>query len=514
MSQEIINMLESIESMANQRGINSKIVLGAVEEALAYVIERDEKINLPNPFYKYTVKIDPKTGVYTTERQFKVMTDSDYARLVRKAEMDAEAVSTLGYLPLSQAVKVQHDLAVGDIYAEEIPSEPLGRIAAQQAKQFILQKMRDAERAMVADQYAKKINTMLTGQVKRVTRDHLILDVGDNAEAVLMRNQMIARENFRVGDRVRVVLYAVETERRGPQLIVSRTQPGLLVELFKIEVPEIGEDVIEIVAAVRDAGSRAKIAVKTNDGRIDPVGACVGMRGARVQAVSNELSGERIDIVEWQADPAKMALKALAPAEVVSIVVDDETHSMDVIVAEGQQALAIGRSGQNVRLASELVGWKLNVMTEAEYEAKQVAEQNAVIELFIAKLGIDEEAAVALVAEDFNSLEEIAEVDVDELVSIEGFDQATAEKVSQLANDYVLQIQLAESIAADNEPDLELSTMEGMTEEYVAELLAAGVKDRDDLGELAVDELQDIIEIDADAASALIMAARKHWFID
>ena len=513
MSQEIINMLESIESMANQRGIDSTIVLGAVAEALAYVLERDDKLNLDTPIYKYRVTIDPKTGVYTTERHFDVIDNADYARLVRRAEMDTD-VSTAGSLSLDKAKEIQDDLEIGDTFVEEIPSEPLGRIAAQQAKQFILQKMREAEREMIAAQYAKRLNTMLNGQVKRVTREHLILDIGDNAEAVLMRTQMIARENFRIGDRVRVVLYAVDTERRGPQLLVSRTHPSLLVELFKIEVPEIGEDVIEIVAAVRDAGSRAKIAVKTNDGRIDPVGACVGMRGARVQAVSNELSGERIDIVEWQDDPAQMALKGLAPAEVVSIVVDEDSHSMDVIVDEGQQALAIGRSGQNVRLASELVGWKLNVMTEAEYEEKQIAEQTKIVELFMRELNVDEEAAVALVAEDFNNIEEVAEVEVDELVEIEGFDQAKAEAVSKIANDFVLQAQLAESIAADNEPELELSTMEGMNEEYIAALKAAGVNDRDDLGELSVDELRDIIEMDAEEAAALIMRAREHWFFD
>ena len=522
MSQEIITMLESIKSMANQRGMNPDIVLGAVEEALAYVLERDDKHTLDNPFYKYKVKLDPKAGTYITTRYFEVMADKDYAILAKRVALDEDGVSTVGYLPEAKAKEFDAELTVGDTYDEEIPSEPLGRIAAQQAKQFILQKMREAERAMVAADFASRLNTMLTAQVKRVTRDHLILDIvgessgsgNNNAEAILQRSHMIARENFRVGDRIRVVLYAIDTEKKGPQLLVSRTHPNLLIELFKIEVPEIGEEVIEIMAAVRDAGSRAKIAVKTNDGRIDPIGACVGMRGSRVQAVSNELAGERIDIIEWQDDPAQLALKALAPAEVVSMVVDEDSHAMDVIVDEGQQALAIGRSGQNVRLASELCGWTLNVLTEAEFEAKQLAEQENLKQSFMQALSIEAEVADTLVAEDFNTIEEIAEVEADELVEVTGLDTEKVATIQQAADDYVLQQQLAETIAADNEPDLNLETLPGITVEQVALLKAAEIEDRDDLAELAVDELQEIIEIDAEQAAALIMKSREHWFID
>src|SRR3990167_3176707 len=352
------DILLIVDSMSNERGVSKEVIFGAIEAALAAVTAK----RYPGEV-AIRVAIDRNTGDYESFRTWTVVSE------------DIEEREEAGYLPdqhikMSKAKEVDKELEVGDVIEEPVESVQFGRIAAQQAKQVILQKVREAERAKVATQYDKRVGDLVMGVVKRVTRDYLILDMGDNAEALLMREELIPRESFRMNDRVRVYLHEVRHDRRGPQLMVSRTRPEFLTELFKIEVPEIGEEVIEVKAAARDPGLRAKIAVKTNDGRIDPIGACVGMRGSRVQAVSNELNGERIDIVLWDDNPVQLVINAMAPAEVASIVVDEESHTMDVAVREDQLSLAIGRNGQNVRLASELTGWTLNVMTEADVTAK------------------------------------------------------------------------------------------------------------------------------------------------
>ncbi|MFN3882894.1 MAG: transcription termination factor NusA [Nitrincola lacisaponensis] len=494
MNKEILLVAEAV---SNEKDVPKAVIFEAIEVALATATKKryDEEADI-------RVQIDRATGDYETFRRWLVM--------------DNDAVPALGTeLTLEEALEIDPALKPGDVYEEQVESVAFGRIAAQTAKQVIVQKVREAERAKVVDQYRDRQGELIAGTVKKVTRDNVIIDLGNNAEALLPREHLLPRESFRMGDRVRAVLDEVRAEGRGPQLILSRTSPAMLVELFSLEVPEIAEEVIEIRAAARDPGSRAKIAVKTNDGRIDPVGACVGMRGSRVQAVTNELGGERVDIVLWDDNPAQLVINAMAPAEVASIVIDEDSHSMDVAVAEEALAMAIGRNGQNVRLASEMTGWKLNVMSEAEAQEKHQSEVGRVLALFMDHLDADEELAQVLVEEGFTSLEEVAYVPVDEMLEIDGFDEEIVEALRARAKDALLNLAIAsEEQLEASEPAEDLLNMDGMDRALAFQLAAKGVITMEDLAEQSVDELTEIEGLDEERAAALIMTARAPWFSD
>ncbi len=484
------------KSLSNEKGVAEEVIFQAIESALAAVTAKryPEEVSI-------RVAIDRKTGDYDSFRYWTVVSDDE------EIEFPGQQLS------LAQAHAMDADLVAGDVIEEQVESIEFGRIAAQQAKQVILQKVREAEREKISKQYHSRVGEILTGVVKRVTRDYLVLDMGENAEAIMLREEMIPREAFRMNDRLRAYLYEVTNDRRGAQLHISRTRPEFLRELFKIEVPEIGEDVIEVKAAARDAGSRAKIAVKTNDGRIDPIGACVGMRGSRVQAVSNELGGERIDIILWDDAPAQLVINAMAPAEVASIMMDEDAHSMDIIVREDQLSQAIGKGGQNVRLASQLTGWTLNVMTSDVATAKHEHETSATKILFMDKLDVDEDIADVLVAEGFTSIEEVAYVPLDEMSDIDGFDEDLAEELQRRASDVLLTQEIAsEEEMSHKEPAEDLITLEGMSSQLAHQLASHGIVTREDLAEQAVDDIVELIEIDPDVIASLIMKARAHWF--
>ena len=369
-----------------------------------------------------------------------------------------------------------------------------------------MQKVREAEREQISDQYESKLLQVISGSVKRVTRDNIILDLGGNAEAVILREEMLPRETVRMNDRVRALLKEIVRDRKGPQLMASRSCPEMLVELFRIEVPEIGEETIQIKAVARDPGSRSKLAVKTNDGRIDPIGACIGMRGSRVQAVSNELGGERVDIVLWEDNPAQFVINAMAPAEVASIVVDEENHAMDIAVTEDQLSQAIGRNGQNVKLASSLTGWTLNVMTESEAESKSQKEAESALSLFVEHLDVDDDMAAALIEEGFGTLEEIAYVSKAELLAIEGFDEELVDELRNRAEKAI------EGGAGRAKPAADLLALEGMDDALAAALAAKGIVTQEDLAEQATDDVIDIPGLDEKRAADLIMLAREPWF--
>ena len=489
-----------VRALANEKGVDESLIFEAVEAALASVTAR-----------RYTeealirVAIDRDTGDYEAFRCWEV------AELAEDGELELPDEQ----LTLEQASEFGEGLEIGSIVEEAVEPAEFGRIAAQQAKQIITQKVREAERDKIADQYRERIGELLIGTVKRVTRDFIVLDMGNNAEALMSRDEMMPRDIFRLNDRARVYLYAISEDRRGPQLMVSRIHPQLLVELFKVEVPEIADEMIEIVAASRDPGARAKIAVKTNDGRIDPIGACVGMRGARVQAVSNELGGERVDIILWDGNPAQFVINAMAPAEVASIMVDEETHSIDVMVAEDQLSQAIGRGGQNVRLASDLTGWTLNVMTPDQATEKQAEQSSGLKQVFIDNLGVDDDFAEVLVQEGFTNLEEVAYVPQEELLEIDGFDEALVQELQNRASDVLLTQEIATQTAlSEAAPAEDLLALEGMTTDMAIKLAQAEVVTLDDLAELSIDELQEIVELDEVKAGELIMSARQHWFAD
>ncbi|SFG93274.1 transcription termination factor NusA [Neptunomonas qingdaonensis] len=494
MNKEILLVAEAV---SNEKDVPKDVIFEAIELALATATKKrfDEEADV-------NVIIDRVTGGYETFRSWKVVSNDDVPLLGTE-------------LTMQEAEEIDPKLQPGDIYKEQIESVAFGRIAAQTAKQVIVQKVREAERAKVVDLYRDRLGELISASVKKVTRDNIIVDLGNNAEALLPRENVLPREVFRMGDRVRAVLTEVRAEGRGPQLVLSRACPEMLIELFRIEVPEISEEVIEIRAAARDLGSRAKIAVKTNDGRIDPVGACVGMRGARVQAVSNELGGERVDIILWDDNPAQLVINAMSPAEVASIVVDEETHSMDVAVAQESLAMAIGRSGQNVRLASELTGWELNVMTVEAAAEKQQSEIGSVMEVLMKHLDIDEDVASVLVEEGFTTLEEVAYVPVDEMLEIDGFDEDLVNELRTRAKDALLNIALAsEEKLEKSEPAADLLEMEGM-DRHLAFLLAAnGVITMEDLAEQSVEELLDVEGMNEEKAAELIMTARAPWFAD
>ena len=494
MSKEILLVVDAV---ANEKGVSREVIFDAMELALAAAAKKrfDEEGEAD-----IKVVIDRESGEYETFRRWTV-TDDDVVPILG-SEWTVE-----------EAHEVDKTLQPGDTYEEKVENAGFGRISAQAAKQIIVQKVREAERAKIVEQYRERVGEMVLGTVKKVTRDNIIVDLGNNAEAVLPREEVIGRETFRIGDRVRAVLQGVRAEGRGPQLVLSRASNEMLIELFRIEVPEIQEEVIEIRGCARDPGSRAKIAVKTNDGRIDPVGACVGMRGSRVQAVSNELNNERVDIILWDDNPAQLVINAMAPAEVASIVMDEDTHTMDVAVAEDNLAIAIGRSGQNVRLASDLTGWTINVMTEAEAGEKQEAEAGQLVGYFEEKLDVDEDIALVLVEEGFTTLEEVAYVPQEEFLSIEGFDEDIVQELRQRAKDVLLTLELASEEQLDSAtPQEDLLNMEGMDESLARTLATKGICTMEDLAEQSIDDLMDIEEMNEERAGQLIMAARAPWF--
>ncbi|HSH83579.1 MAG TPA: transcription termination factor NusA, partial [Guyparkeria sp.] len=429
MSKEILAVVDAI---SNEKGVPRTVIFEAVEAALASASRK----RFEGEEASVRVHIDRSTGEYETFRRWEVVEDDDFDGPDHQ-------------IKLTFAERRDPPLGLGDVVEERIENAEFGRIAAQTAKQVIVQKVREAERAEVVRLYADREGELVSGIVKKTTRDGLIIDLGDNAEAFLPRSEMIPGERYRMNERVRALLVKVDPEARGAQLILSRTCPELIIELFSIEVPEIAEQLIEIKGAARDPGSRAKIAVKTNDRRIDPVGACVGMRGSRVQAVSTELQNERVDIVLWDDNPAQLVINAMAPADVASILVDEDAHAMDVAVAEDNLAQAIGRSGQNVRLASELTGWRINVMTEAEAEEKRDQEVDSLVEHFVQHLNIDDDVARLLVEEGFTTLEEIAYVPVEEMLEIEEFDEETIEELRARAKDELLNLAIASEEALD-----------------------------------------------------------------
>lgn len=493
MSKEILMVADAV---SNEKGVSREVIFEAIESALATATRK----LYDNEEMECRVTVDRKTGEYQTFRQWTVVENE-------------EPVDEACQISLDEAKKKDPELEVGSVLEEEIENVEFGRIAAQTAKQVIVQKVREAEREIVVDEYKDQVGELVSGTVKKVTRDNVLVDLGGNAEGLLPRDQMIPRETFRVGDRIRALLLDVRSEPRGPQLFMSRTSPQMLIELFKIEVPEIAEEVIEIKAAARDPGSRAKIVVSTNDGRIDPVGACVGMRGSRVQVVSNELANERIDIILWDDNPAQLVINSMAPAEVASIVVDEDSHTMDVAVEEDNLAQAIGRSGQNVRLSSELTGWTINVMSEEDAAAKQQQESTGYMQLFADKLDVDEDVAEVLVQEGFTSLEEIAYVPLDEISNIEGFDDEIASELRNRAKDALLTQAIAseEGLSGANVAE-DLLNMEGMDDELAIALSKKEIRSMEDLAEQSVDDLMDIDGMDEERAGKLIMAARAPWF--
>lgn len=489
-------ILAVVEAVSNEKAVPREKIFQALESALATATKKKYEQDID-----VRVSIDRKTGDFDTFRRWQVV---------------EEVTAPTREITLAAAQLDAPDVQVGDYVEDEIESVTFDRITTQTAKQVIVQKVREAERAMVVEQFREHEGEIVTGQVKKVNRDNITLDLGNNAEAVILREDMLPRENFRPGDRVRGVLYAVRPEARGAQLFVSRSRPEMLIELFRVEVPEIGEELIEIKGAARDPGSRAKIAVKTNDKRIDPVGACVGMRGARVQAVSSELGGERIDIVLWDDNPAQFVINAMAPADVASIVVDEDKHTMDIAVEEGNLAQAIGRNGQNVRLASQLCGWELNVMTVENLQAKHQAEMHAAIETFTRYLNIDDEFAAVLVEEGFSTLEELAYVPVKELLGIEGLDEEQVNELRERARNALTTLALAqEESLGGKKPSEELLALEGMNNALAVKLAMNGIFTLEDLAEQGIDDLADVEGLTEEKAGSLIMAARNIcWFGD
>lgn len=483
---------DGIEALSNLKGVDPDEIFHAIEHALAVATKKANNIN-----WAVRVALDEDTNDYKTFRQWLVV---------------EEVENPLSEITLAAAKECESDIELGG-YIEDPIESISGRIAAQTAKQVIMQKVREAERARVVEDYQPRVGELISGLVKDVSNRGIILDLGNNIEGFIPRSEMIPRESMRKSDRIRGYLFEVRSEPKGPQLFISRTRPDLLVELFKIEVPEIGEEIIEIKAAAREPGSRAKIAVKTNDGRIDPIGPCVGMRGARVQAVSNELAGERVDIVLWDDNPAQLVLNAMSPAEVLSILVDEDTNTMDVVVNEEQLAQAIGRLGQNIRLVSQLTGWTLNVLTEDAAQNKAQEEGVAAKKLFTDELGVDEEVAQVLVDEGFTNINEVAYVPEEELLSIDGFDEEVVAALRKRAQD-VLLAQAFASSANTVEINPDLYEVEGMTEELASTLAGKGIGNRENLAEQSVDEIVELIDIDEESAGKLIMAARAHWFAD
>ncbi|MGH8135630.1 MAG: transcription termination factor NusA [Steroidobacteraceae bacterium] len=490
-------ILEVVEAVSNEKGVARDIIFEALEAALASATRRKHGEDID-----VRVEIDRKTGEYKTFRRWKVFADDS-----------AELEFTERELRHDDAKDVDPAAVVEGFVEVPMESVAFGRIGAQTAKQVIVQKVREAERAQVVEEYKDRVGTLVSGIVKRVDRHGVYVDLGGNAEGFVPREHMIPREIVRPQDRLKALLREVRSEARGPQLFLSRTSPDFLIELFKLEVPEVGQGLIQILGAARDPGARAKIAVKSLDPRIDPVGACVGMRGSRVQAVSNEIAGERVDIIPWVENQAQFVINAMQPAEVTSIVMDEDTHSMDIAVTEDRLSQAIGRGGQNVRLASELSGWRLNVMSEQQATERSDEETGQLREMFKTLLDVDEDVANVLVQEGFSTIEEVAYVPAGELLGIEEFDEEMVEELRNRARDVLLTQAIASEEKVDESgPAEDLLAIEGMDKELAYELAARGIRTRDELADQSLDELEAVPGLDPERAGQLIMAARAHLF--
>lgn len=494
MSKELLNIVEAV---ANEKGVSREIIIEALEQALASAAKAkyiDEDVAV-------RVKIDPRDGSFETFRTMEVVAD-DY----RMESPDRQ-------IRLMDALDEVGEVEVGDLIEEKIDNPEFGRITAQRAKQVIISKVREAERQLVVDAWEHRVGELVMGTVKRLDRGNILVDLGNNAEGIIPKEKGIPRDNVRIGDRIRGYLTEVKSEARGPQIVISRAAPEFMIELFKLEVPEVSQGLVSIRAAARDPGDRAKIAVEAHDNRTDPIGACIGMRGARVQAVTNELNGERVDIVLWSDNPAQFVINAMAPAEVQSIVLDEEKHSMDLAVSEDLLAKAIGKGGQNVRLASKLTGWQLNVMTAEQVAAKSEAEAKVASQLFQDKLEVDEEIADILVAAGFTSIEEIAFVPEAELLAIDEFDEDVVEELRNRAQDALLTAELVAEEQIEGQSAAEdLLALQGMDDTLAIALGERGIYTAEDLAEMSADELEGIEGLDEERAKALIMEARKPWF--
>lgn len=492
MSKELLLVVDSV---SNEKGVPSSTIFEALELALATATKKrfEESVEL-------SVHIDRKAGSYETFRQWKVVDDTSIANILTE-------------IPLSLAREKNLDSTVGSIIKEKIDSIEFGRIAAQTAKQVIVQKLREAERNQIIESYRKRVGEIISGTVKKVTRDVIIVDLEDNAEGLLSGEDIIPRELFRIGSRIRAVLKEIRTEGRGARLILSRTIPEMLIELFRIEVPEISEGLIDVIAASRDPGARSKIAVRSKDKRIDPQGACIGMRGSRVQAVSSELAGEKVGIILWDDNPAQFVINAMSPAEVVSIIVDEDTHAVDIAVKTENLAQAIGRGGQNVSLASKLTGWTLNVMTDLDIQTKKDKETHDILYSFMEEFSLTEDLARILIKEGFTNLEDIAYVPVEEMLNIDRFDEETVYRLRAQAKDRLLTRAIAnEEKLAGICPAEDLISLEGMDKNLAARLAQSNIVTREDLAEQSIGDLLDIGGINDERAGKLIMAARAHWF--
>ena len=507
MSKEILMVVDAV---SHEKNVEKAIIFEAIELALASATRKKHGGEID-----VRVAIDRLTGDYATFRRWEVVSDEpeELPELPEGEEPEPFEFHSERQVWLDEACEQHPGIQAGEYVEEPMESVEFGRIAAQAAKQVIVQKVREAERAQIVEAYQDRVGELVGGIVKRVERGNVYIDLGGNAEAVIFREEMVPREAVRGGDRIRGYLREVRSEPRGPQLFVSRTAPELLIELFTLEVPEIGEGLIDIMGAARDPGSRAKIAVRSNEPRIDPVGACVGMRGSRVQAVSNELAGERVDIIPYSDNPAQLVINAMQPADVVSIVVDEENHSMDLAVEEEQLSQAIGRGGQNIRLASQLTGWTLNVMTVEDAEAKSEAEASKAQSVFMEQLDVDEEIAAILVQEGYSTVDEVAFVPEQELLEIEEFDSDIVGELRNRARDVLLMQAIAKEEKLEGvEPAADLLEMEGMDPELAYEMASRGIVTMEDLAEQDIDSLMEIEGMDETRAGELIMTARAPWF--
>ncbi|MBX9811529.1 MAG: transcription termination factor NusA [Burkholderiales bacterium] len=491
MSREILLL---VDALAREKNVDKEIVFGALELALASAAKKRF-----NEDVEVRASVDRGTGDFSFFRRWQVVNDQEIEVPSRQYK-------------LHEALEIKPQAQVGEYIEEPLPGLEVGRIGAQTAKQVILQKIRDAEREQILNDFLQRKEHLVTGVIKRMERGNAIIESG-RLEALLPRDQMIPKENLRIGDRVRAYVWKVDRTSRGPQLILSRIAPEFLIKLFELEVPELEDGMLEIKSAARDPGSRAKIAVKSNDPRIDPIGTCVGMRGSRVQAVTSELAGERVDIILWNADPAQFVINALAPAEVSSIVVDEEKHSMDIVVDEENLAQAIGRSGQNVRLASELTGWELNLMTVEESQKKTEEESTRIRTVFMEKLDVDEEVANILVQEGFSTLEEVAYVPLNEMLEIEAFDETTVNELRSRARNALLTQAIVSEEKVEHDVE-DLMKVEGMDSETARLLASKGIGTQEELADFATDDLVDLTALDAERAKQLIMAARAPWFAE
>jgi N utilization substance protein A len=496
MSREILLL---VDALAREKSVPRETIFIALELALASATKKRFADKYLQDEAEVRVEIDRQSGEYKAFRRWTVVPDEEHEEPARQ-------------IAITDAPERGADLKIGDIVEEPLEAVDFGRIGAQAAKQVILQKIRDAEREQILADFLARDEQLVTGTIKRIERGNVIVESG-RIEALLPRDQTIPKENLRVGDRIRAFLLKIDRNLRGPQLVLSRITPEFIKVLFELEVPEIEEGLLEIKSAARDPGLRAKIAVKSNDPRIDPIGTCVGMRGSRVQAVTGELAGERVDIILWSADPAQFVINALAPADVSSIIVDEEKHSMDVVVDEEQLAQAIGRGGQNVRLASELTGWQLNIMTESEADQKRDSEHGAIQQLFMAKLDVDEEVAQILIDEGFSNLEEVAYVPIAEMLEIEAFDEDTVNELRRRARDALVTDAIKSEETVESAAE-DLLSMEGMDPDTARTLAAKGVRTMEDLADLAIDELTEMTGMEADRAKELIMTARAPWFAE